>query len=157
MIPRITTVRMKPESFPIDIHRDKAKGWPCPYCWVVMDSARYPTWDHLVPLSQGGPNVDGNKIPVCRLCNARKSSLSLPAFVGKLMAMGDPQYPCTAAFLEYLIDIAGRDTAFETQCYGEVGRACMLTLISMRKPLRHRMPGVVKKAMAARVLERVDA
>lgn len=36
--------------------------------------------DHVVPLSRGGADVPGNKIPACQNCNAAKASLSLEEF-----------------------------------------------------------------------------
>lgn len=136
---RIGTVRFKPEAFPVDRHRDESKGWPCPYCWERMEGTRYPTWDHLVPLAAGGPDNNGNKIPVCRPCNERKGHLSLPMFVGKLMAIGDPHYVAAKAFLEWLIDIAGRSPAFEAQCYAEIGAG-----FSHYSQRRDRFLGVVR-------------
>lgn len=141
MTVRIATVRFRPEAFPIELHRDDANGWPCPYCWETMEGTRYPTWDHLVPRAVGGPDTDGNKIPVCRPCNERKGSLSLPMFVGKLMAIGDPHYVATRAFLDWLIDLGGRTPAFEAQCYGEIGAA--YAAYSFR---RDRLLGIVYSA-----------
>ncbi len=58
MTARITTLRIKPQSFPIHLDRDKAGGWPCPYCWqIMMKPHRFPTWDHVVPKAQGGPDL----------------------------------------------------------------------------------------------------
>lgn len=47
-------------------------GVPCAYCG---DAAT--TVDHVVPLSRGGTNFEGNLAPCCKRCNSSKSDLLL--------------------------------------------------------------------------------
>lgn len=48
--------------------RDLVSGRPCAYCSTPADS-----WDHVIPMSWGGPNTLDNLVPCCRPCNRRKS------------------------------------------------------------------------------------
>lgn len=66
------------------IGRDEAHGLPCLYCWEIMSK---PTWDHVIPLSRGGPNTRRNMVVVCSYCNADKSDLSLPEYEGVLLCL----------------------------------------------------------------------
>lgn len=50
------------------------QGGRCAYCETQLDPS-LATVDHVVPLSRGGLNVLGNKVAVCRPCNAAKSNL----------------------------------------------------------------------------------
>lgn len=67
--------------------RDKAHGLPCMYCWEPMDGA---TWDHVIPISKGGPNTRENLVVVCRRCNHDKGDLSLPEYEGLLRGIQSP-------------------------------------------------------------------
>lgn len=83
-----------------NVHRDEAHGLPCMYCWEPMD---VPTWDHVIPLSKGGPNNRGNLVVVCRACNQGKSDLSLPEYEGYLLGFGSPQGRKVAAFTDWIV------------------------------------------------------
>lgn len=55
-----------------------ATGATCAYCGVRLDivNRRAPngaTWDHVLPLSQGGTNDLSNIVPACFRCNCGKS------------------------------------------------------------------------------------
>ena len=82
------------------VPRDRARGCPCLYCWAPMDT---PTWDHVIPLSKGGPNNRGNLVVVCRTCNASKDDMSLPEYEGVLGAIGSPLQNRLAQFSAWLM------------------------------------------------------
>lgn len=57
----------------------------CAYCEIGLDleNRQAPNglhWDHVVPLSRGGRNTEGNLVPSCSRCNLRKSSKFLVQF-----------------------------------------------------------------------------
>lgn len=83
------------------VHRDRARGLPCLYCWLPMSA---PTWDHVVPLSKGGPNTRGNLVVVCRYCNADKGDLSLFEYEGFLKATNHEQGRRVALFSRWVIE-----------------------------------------------------
>ena len=56
----------------------KTKG-RCSYCGEKAEEI-----DHIIPRSNGGTNSTNNLTPACRLCNEKKTNLSLKEF-GKLM------------------------------------------------------------------------
>jgi 5-methylcytosine-specific restriction endonuclease McrA len=47
----------------------KATNTPCAYCSNVAT-----TVDHVIPLSRGGTNFEGNLVPACRRCNSSKGT-----------------------------------------------------------------------------------
>lgn len=51
-------------------------GRTCAYC----DNGSAETVDHVVPLALGGSNYEGNLVPSCRSCNARKNDSLLIAW-----------------------------------------------------------------------------
>lgn len=54
----------------------EAAGGVCPECGLNMErwvSGRFPTLDHILPLSKGGDNTPGNLRVICNVCNSRKS------------------------------------------------------------------------------------
>lgn len=67
----------------------------CAYCSSPAD-----TVDHVIPLSRGGDNREGNLAPSCRRCNSSKGSRLLvewrarraaqPSFLGQPRRSGDP-------------------------------------------------------------------
>jgi len=42
----------------------------CIYC----GSTEKPSWDHLIPVSRGGPNIPDNMVMACQSCNSSKGS-----------------------------------------------------------------------------------
>lgn len=42
----------------------------CVYC----GSAEELSWDHLIPVSKGGPNIISNQVVACRKCNSSKGN-----------------------------------------------------------------------------------
>lgn len=46
----------------------KRQGRSCAYC-----TAPVTTVDHVIPLSRGGTNYEGNLVPCCKRCNSQKS------------------------------------------------------------------------------------
>lgn len=56
------------------LHRS---GYRCIYCLQKLDTVnrRSPGglhWDHVIPLSRGGRNSEGNLVPSCATCNMKK-------------------------------------------------------------------------------------
>lgn len=56
-------------------------GMDCAYCgvttiWKHEDRKLWPTLDHVIPLSKGGPHVLANAVLACFSCNARKGNRS---------------------------------------------------------------------------------
>lgn len=51
-------------------------GVTCCYCGIVLrndgQSRDGATWDHIVPVCQGGTDDASNLVPACRGCNSRK-------------------------------------------------------------------------------------
>lgn len=82
--PKARVVKLNYEVL-TEVHRDDAKHMPCIYCWEPMER---PSWDHVIPLSKGGPNNRGNLVVVCQECNYEKGDLSLPEYEGFLTAVG---------------------------------------------------------------------
>lgn len=55
------------------------QNWRCCYCGCSMQitQGRKPnlaTFEHVVPLSYGGPNVEDNMVIACYLCNTRRGN-----------------------------------------------------------------------------------
>lgn len=57
----------------------KSQAGLCFYCG--KDCGSNPTFDHVVPLSGGGSDVDENKVVACLVCNGAKRDLLAVAFV----------------------------------------------------------------------------
>jgi len=51
-------------------------GGLCAYC-----PAPATTWDHIVPVSQGGRTIPGNIVPACSSCNSRKGARDVYEFI----------------------------------------------------------------------------
>lgn len=83
----------------IGVHRDGAHGLPCMYCWEPMTRT---TWDHVIPISKGGPNVRGNLVVVCPRCNCDKGDLSLPEYEGLLLGIKSPIGPRVSTFTAWV-------------------------------------------------------
>ena len=103
--PSFRVVRLNYDAL-VKVHRDNAKWLPCMYCWESME---HPTWDHVVPLSKGGPNNRGNLVVVCRSCNEGKSDLSLPDYEGYLLGVGALQAGRVRAFTQWIMRDWGDD------------------------------------------------
>lgn len=82
------------------VPRTHAAGLPCIYCWEPMS---VPTWDHVVPLSKGGPNVRQNLVVACRECNAEKADLLLAEFEGVLWSLDSEIAPRVRAFADWVM------------------------------------------------------
>lgn len=48
----------------------------CAYCGGPVE-----TWDHIVPVSQGGRTELGNMLPACRSCNSKKKDQHVEDFI----------------------------------------------------------------------------
>lgn len=98
-VPRLRIASLNYDAL-TKLERNHARGYPCVYCWDVMHA---PTWDHVIPLSKGGPNNRGNLVVVCKYCNADKADLMLPEYQGTLLAMGSVIGKRVAKFSEWVI------------------------------------------------------
>lgn len=65
----------------IILARWKAQGLGCTYCPNLAD-----TLDHIVPLSRGGTNYEGNLTPACRRCNSSKADKLLSEWTSYVRA-----------------------------------------------------------------------
>lgn len=87
---RVRIVDIQRTGIPWSIHRDLARGWPCPYCWSIMEGRaphpRAPTWDHVIPTSKGGPDNSANIVPACLECNSYKGDRDPMTWLGYLQA-----------------------------------------------------------------------
>lgn len=73
---------------------ERSEGRPCPFCKLTMTrklAHRVPSRDHLVPRSRGGDRRDGNRLIICRSCNADKDNMTLLEFVRYLKQRNDPR------------------------------------------------------------------
>ena len=61
--------------------RNLANQTECPYCGGGLGAT--PHADHIYPLSKGGHSVASNMVLVCAVCNAKKSTMTLRAFILK--------------------------------------------------------------------------
>jgi 5-methylcytosine-specific restriction endonuclease McrA len=56
----------------------EAQNWRCCYCGDRMDGQKNdpnaPTFEHVVPKSQGGSNEEDNLVIACQRCNNRRGS-----------------------------------------------------------------------------------
>lgn len=50
----------------------------CAYCLQVANS-----WDHIVPISQGGRTTPGNIVPACNKCNSSKNNQDVFEWMNK--------------------------------------------------------------------------
>lgn len=98
----MTKIRVTSLNYPVlvQVNRNHAVGLPCLYCWDVMLK---PTWDHVIPISKGGPNNRGNLVVVCQVCNVDKGNLDLPAFEGMLKAIGSDRGKKVEAFRQWVV------------------------------------------------------
>lgn len=62
-------------------------GAHCAYCGIPFRSRRLFGWthrskttDHVIPLSRGGSNRSGNRVPCCRACNKAKGAMTPEEF-----------------------------------------------------------------------------
>lgn len=103
---RLNVIRIEARAIAWDMHRDSAPGQICPYCWRVMlgklSGLRAPTWDHVVPISRGGPDSRDNMIVVCRGCNQDKADRNPVEWLGILRYLGDQRAPKVERFLEII-------------------------------------------------------
>ena len=63
-------------------------GSPCPYCGRAMGEQGLRSWpsrEHMLPISRGGPKEGNNVIVVCLDCNELKSNSTLTEFLRWLM------------------------------------------------------------------------
>lgn len=81
----------------------------CAYCGVKLDLSdrKTPTglhWDHVIPLSRGGRNTEGNLLPTCSRCNLGKGANFLMEF--RAGRKGDKVTDLLKArqYLEWLIE-----------------------------------------------------
>lgn len=54
----------------------------CPYCSILLSQGEAQL-DHIYPVSKGGKSTSKNLVFICRDCNAKKSNLTLRAFLRK--------------------------------------------------------------------------
>jgi hypothetical protein len=50
----------------------------CVYCGAEADLS----WDHLIPVSKGGPNIISNQVVACRSCNSSKGNKDIFEWYG---------------------------------------------------------------------------
>jgi 5-methylcytosine-specific restriction endonuclease McrA len=62
----------------------EAQNWRCAYCGGRMDGKKNepdaPTFEHLVPTSQGGPDTISNVVITHRRCNVARGDAPLSQF-----------------------------------------------------------------------------
>ena len=83
-------------------------GGCCAYCAQPIDGPPDP--DHVVPLSRGGSNGNGNILPSCKLCNSDKRQLLLHEWATDRALRGKPPVRTTfdrsePAFAHLLPDV----------------------------------------------------
>lgn len=64
------------------IARDVLTDWfggKCAYCCIRPAT----TWDHIVPVSDGGRTEPGNILPACRSCNSKKKTMNVFDFIDR--------------------------------------------------------------------------
>lgn len=63
----------------------------CHYCFCVMvqnqGEVNSPTFDHVIPISQGGPNTVSNMVLACWECNTLRSSMPYEQFKAEVWAI----------------------------------------------------------------------
>lgn len=57
-----------------------AFGRCCAYCGASSDGGEL-TRDHIIPRSQGGPNLLWNYVPACAPCNSQRGSTPIGAWI----------------------------------------------------------------------------
>lgn len=82
-------------------------GKDCPYCGVTMrggvaDHKLWPSEDHIMPRSRGGPDRAYNRIVVCRGCNGDKRNLTLAEWVAQLRRRDDDRHIRVRALVDAL-------------------------------------------------------
>jgi 5-methylcytosine-specific restriction endonuclease McrA len=86
--------------------RIKHMGKACPYCGRLMGGKRetasglFPTIDHIVPLSRGGPNLEANRVFVCCKCNGGKDNTLIDIWLWNLEDAGDPRAEFVGRFMD---------------------------------------------------------
>jgi hypothetical protein len=61
----------------------KRFGWRCWYCGVRIAEGQGHI-DHIIPASNGGPDIESNRALTCNFCNMAKSYHSLDEFMSWL-------------------------------------------------------------------------
>jgi hypothetical protein len=64
--------------------RDKGICYLCGRATDLGNVARWPEWDHVVPISLGGSNEKHNLAIACRTCNRRKGAFPPLAYLRSL-------------------------------------------------------------------------
>lgn len=55
-----------------DIVKDDRKMMVCERCCIYCGSTEDLSFDHIIPLSKGGPDIISNQVLACRSCNSSK-------------------------------------------------------------------------------------
>lgn len=75
-------------------------GWRCQYCGVSIAEPGAATVDHIIPVSLGGEDVDGNLRAACRSCNSTKQDRSAEWF-RLFLAIGRTKYADVITLEQY--------------------------------------------------------
>lgn len=138
-----------------DIHRDSAPGHLCPYCWEIIAGKthpyRAPTWDHVVPVSRGGPDTKANILVVCRRCNGDKGNRNPIEWLGVLRYSKDHRASKLARFVEIIsADWSEADRAAAADIADEWERQAAAQQSHLAETLRSALtdpkPGIVPGA-----------
>lgn len=65
-------------------------GFRCRYCLVNLRPEEI-TYDHVVPISKGGPSTYSNQVVACRRCNQDKSDTDLNVWFACLAVWIEPE------------------------------------------------------------------
>ena len=57
----------------------RIKGKKCAYCGLPLDESNM-TIDHIYPRDFGGPTITNNLNPCCKICNEKKSNMTIKEF-----------------------------------------------------------------------------
>lgn len=124
-------IRIKPEGITFGLTGIEARGWPCPYCAVIMTNGwdvreTLATTDHVLPLSRGGPNVRDNFLAVCSRCNGDKSNLTPFEWAGILLCDKDRRFQHVSNLIEIIAEHGDYDDKVRAEMYADMGRGYLM-------------------------------
>lgn len=73
--PKVVKNKPTPSEFLLNMTGSQRVIWSlfgglCAYCRINIAT----TWDHVIPTSKSGPNINANLVPACRECNMYKGN-----------------------------------------------------------------------------------